>query len=325
MAEAARAFNQPTSLAGRLAFRFLGWLEGRIRTASRVGATPFFDEALFPWADAVKSQWLAVQREAMFVMSDRADLPAFQDISPEVGYITTDQQWKTFMLLGYGLPPAANQAQCAATMALLRRIPGKRLPPLRGPYNGVLRLHLGLIVPHPEERCWIRVGSERRHWRPGELLIFDDALEHEVHNDTAGVRVVLFVDFVRPCRLPISVLNRAVIFAARFSPLVRRARDNQRRWEAQFYGAGDRVACAGRVAADADGVRDARLERPAGRWRSHGLLRLLVPASQQRRRAFRGAGVLRWRHPLGRHGLRGAREAAWHRGEHPWHAAPVAG
>lgn len=248
----ARPFNQPTSRSGRFVFRFLGWLERQILLNSRVGETAFFDERLFPWAGTVKSRWLAVQAEAMAVLRHRAALPAFQDISPEVGYITDDQNWKTFMLLGYGVPSAANQAQCPATMALLRGIPGlrtaffsilepgKRLPPHRGPYNGVLRLHLGLVVPQPEERCWIRVGSEVRHWRPGELLIFDDALEHEVHNDTSGARVVLFVDFLRPCRQPISALNRLVIFAARFSPLVRRAQDNQRRWEAQFYGAGDR-------------------------------------------------------------------------------------
>ena len=38
--------------------------------------------------------------------------------------------------------------------------PGKHLPPHRGPYNGVLRLHLGLIVPEPREQLGIRVDNE---------------------------------------------------------------------------------------------------------------------------------------------------------------------
>jgi aspartyl/asparaginyl beta-hydroxylase (cupin superfamily) len=47
--------------------------------------------------------------------------------------------------------------------------PGKRLPPHRGRYNGVLRLHLGLRVPEPRASPghpdWIRepalAGGER--------------------------------------------------------------------------------------------------------------------------------------------------------------------
>ena len=76
--------------------------------------------------------------------------------------------------------------------------PGKRLPPHRGPYNGVLRLHLGLLIPEPRERAAIRVGPEQHHWTEGRVLIFDDAYEHEAWNETEQVRVVLFVDFERP-------------------------------------------------------------------------------------------------------------------------------
>jgi beta-hydroxylase len=38
--------------------------------------------------------------------------------------------------------------------------PGKHLPAHRGPYNGVLRLHLGLIVLEPRERLGIRVENQ---------------------------------------------------------------------------------------------------------------------------------------------------------------------
>ena len=185
--------------------------------------------------------------EANAVLCQRSQLPAFQDISSDVGYITDDDQWKTFMLMGYGIRSELNLQRCPAVARSLQKIPGvrtaffsilepgKRLPPHRGPYNGVLRLHLGLIIPEPSEQCWLRVASEHRNWQAGEVLVFDDALEHEVHNDTDGVRVVLFVDFLRPCRWPISWLNRFIVFAARFSPLVQNARRNQERWEQEFY------------------------------------------------------------------------------------------
>jgi len=242
-----RPFNRPQSLTGKTVFAFLNWMEQRIRTHSRVGATAFFDESNFPWLVDLKSEWHAVRAEAETVLPIRDRLPAFQDISNEVGYISKDDQWKTFMLLGYGIRSERNLAHCPATARALRHIPGlrtaffsilepgKRLPPHRGPYNGVLRLHLALVVPEAAQNCWIRVDTERRFWTPGEALIFDDALEHEVHNDTREVRVVLFVDFLRPCRWPINWLNRLLVFAARFSPLVQSARKNQARWEQDFY------------------------------------------------------------------------------------------
>lgn len=242
-----RPFNQPTSRLGKLVFAALCWVERRVIASSRVGSTAFFAEDHFPWLPDFKAAWPAILADVQTVLPDRARLPAFQDISKEVGYITHDDRWKTFMLLGYGERSEANLRRCPATATALQHIPGirtaffsilepgKRLPPHRGPYNGVLRLHLGLIVPLPAERCWIRVGSDHRHWQPGEVLIFDDALNHEVHNDTDGVRVVLFIDFLRPCRWPVNWLNWFVVFAARFSPLVRDARRNQERWEREFY------------------------------------------------------------------------------------------
>ena len=79
--------------------------------------------------------------------------------------------------------------------------PGKHLPPHRGPYNGVLRLHLGLIVPEPREQLGIRVENQVYRWQEGEAVIFDDAYEHEAWNKTPQTRVVLFVDFVKPTAL----------------------------------------------------------------------------------------------------------------------------
>ncbi|MDT8321300.1 MAG: aspartyl/asparaginyl beta-hydroxylase domain-containing protein [Xanthomonadales bacterium] len=243
-----RPFNQPEGGLGKLAFAFIDWMERRVRAGSRVGVGPFFEASDFPWLPALQSEWQAICADAQAVLKLRERLPAFQDISEDVAYINKDDQWKTFMLVGYGLRSARNLAACPATARALRHIPdlrtaffsilepGKRIPPHRGPYNGVLRLHLGLVIPQAAERCWIRVGEQRRQWSPGGVLLFDDALEHEVHNDTDEPRVVLFVDFLRPCRWPLSWLNRLLVFLARYSPLVQSARRNQSDWESRFYG-----------------------------------------------------------------------------------------
>ena len=67
--------------------------------------------------------------------------------------------WKIFPLIAYGIRSQPNIDLCPQTWRIVQTIPGlttamfsilepgKRLPPHRGPYNGVLRLHLGLLVP----------------------------------------------------------------------------------------------------------------------------------------------------------------------------------
>jgi aspartate beta-hydroxylase len=52
-----------------------------------------------------------------------------------------------------------------------------------------------LVVP---EKCTYRVGFEHRVWREGELLIFDDTIEHAARNDSDELRVVLIFDVWNP-------------------------------------------------------------------------------------------------------------------------------
>ncbi len=131
-------------------------------------------------------------------------MPNFHDISTDVKTISTDNRWKTFFLVGFGKPSANNIAQCPKTWEALQKIPGlktamfsifdpgKHLPAHRGPYNGVLRLHLGLIVPEPRDKIAIRVDKQICHWSEGKVLIFDDAYEHEAwnHSDKLARRAV---------------------------------------------------------------------------------------------------------------------------------------
>jgi transposase-like protein len=140
-----------------------------------------------------------------------------------------------------------NIALCPQTWRIVQKIPGvttvmfsvfepgKRLPPHRGPYNGVLRLHLGLLVPEQDGNPGIRIGSERRSWSEGSVLVFDDAYEHEAWNETDKPRVVLFVDFEEPLRFPANIINRVLLKLALLTPYLREGNDNLRRWERQFH------------------------------------------------------------------------------------------
>jgi beta-hydroxylase len=196
---------------------------------------------------AVEADWPAIRRELDEVMKRRDELPNFQDISSDVKTIQMDNNWKTFVFCGYGIWTEENCKRCPATVAALKKIPGlktgffsilaprKHIPPHRGPYNGVLRLHLGLIVPEPREQCRIRVDDQFGTWEEGKALLFDDSYDHEVWNDTDGWRVVLFVDFVRPVYFPFNLLNWMILRGAVFTSFIREANENQSKWEKEFY------------------------------------------------------------------------------------------
>jgi beta-hydroxylase len=151
------------------------------------------------------------------------------------------------MLLGFGMKAEENIKRCPETWRIVRKIPGlktamfsifepsKHLPPHRGPYNGVLRLHVGMIVPEPADRVAIRVHDTICHWREGTALVFDDAFEHEAWNHTDQTRVVLFVDFVKPLRFPANLVNWLLLNLAVFTPFIREGVDNHREWERRFY------------------------------------------------------------------------------------------
>jgi aspartyl/asparaginyl beta-hydroxylase (cupin superfamily) len=88
----------------------------------------------------------------------------------------------------------------------------------------VLRLHLGLIVPEPRDDLGIRVEKDVYRWREGEVVIFDDAYEHEAWNRTPHTRVVLIVDFRKPLRFPPQLPELAAAASGHIHPLHPRGR-----------------------------------------------------------------------------------------------------
>ncbi|MBX6426201.1 MAG: aspartyl/asparaginyl beta-hydroxylase domain-containing protein [Variibacter sp.] len=235
------------SLVTRIFMRIVAWAERLNLKYSKVGNPPVYDNAVFPWAEEVAREWRTIRAELENVLKRKDELPGFHEIASDVSTISQDRNWKTFMLLGFGVPSEKNIRQCPETWRIVQKIPGlktamfsifepgKHLPPHRGPYNGVLRLHLGLIVPEPREKIGIRVGNQVCHWREGEVLIFDDAYEHEAWNHSPHTRVVLFVDFVKPLRFPANVVNWLLMNLALFTPFIREGQDAHRAWEKRFY------------------------------------------------------------------------------------------
>jgi beta-hydroxylase len=238
-------------LANRLAERFIAAAE-RLNLACAIHGNPcVYETDTFPWARAVEAEWHLIRAELDRLLTRKNELPGFHEIATDVRSISTDAGWKTFLICGYGIRSDDAVRACPETWRIVQKIPGlktamfsifepgKHLPAHRGPYNGVLRFHLGLKVPDAGEKIAIRIEDEVCHWREGRALIFDDAYEHEAWNHSDEVRVVLFVDFVKPTRMPARLVNWLVLNLAVFTPFIREGYKAQKAWEKLFFGAGE--------------------------------------------------------------------------------------
>jgi aspartyl/asparaginyl beta-hydroxylase (cupin superfamily) len=239
----ARLKAKRRKLVKDLGGKALWTLERLIAHASLVGNPPLFDPDRFDWVHPLEANWHVIRHELEAVLEQPEAIPNFQDISTDQAVLTTDDRWKTYFLYGMGYKAVRNCARCPETTRLIEQVPGmttaffsilaphKHIPAHRGLYKGFLRCHLGLVVPAPREACRLRVAEQVVHWEEGKSIVFDDTYEHEVWNETDGVRVVLFLDVVRPLRFPVDLLNGLLIAGVRRSGYVQDARRNQEQWD----------------------------------------------------------------------------------------------
>jgi beta-hydroxylase len=236
------------SRRSRLARRFMNavqWAQRRNLSNAVHGNPAIYDSRIFPWAADLESNWTTIRGELAQLMMRRDALVGPSDhASPTIG---EDRGWTTFILANYFRRHEHNIELCPETWRLVQRVPGlvsamfsvlepgARLPAHCGPYNGLLRLHLGLIIPEPREAVAIRIDGTVHHWEEGRALIFDDTYEHEARNESGHTRVVLFIDFERPLKFPARFVNRRLLHSYFFKPFVREGAQDQGRWGRFFY------------------------------------------------------------------------------------------
>lgn len=196
------------------------------------GKQRFFELSDFEWVKEVEANANAIAGELETVLKNYERVPELKKLSAEQSRIVRGNRWKSFFFYAYGERVQKNCLVCPVTDKAVQRIPGMltafysilephtKLKEHRGPYKGVLRYHLALKIPKEKEQCGICIENEVRHWEAGGSLVFDDSYLHEAWNNSDEMRVVLFVDFVRPLPFPVSVINRAVIWLLAKSPFI---------------------------------------------------------------------------------------------------------
>ncbi len=215
---------------------------------SKVGTAPLPDRAHFPFLKDFEDNWETILAEVNGILKHREAVPLFHEVSPDQASISKGNNWRTFMLFGFGERLDGNCSRAPVTAGLLAKVPdmqtawfsilapGYKIPPHKGVTTGILRTHLGLIVPKDRENCTMTVGDEVCVWEPGKAFVFDDTYRHHVWNNTDEERVILIFDFNRPMRFWGRVLNTTVIWIVKqtafFKEPKRRMKSHEERYEA---------------------------------------------------------------------------------------------
>lgn len=185
----------------------------------RIPAIPFFDRSEFAWVDELEACTPAIIDEMRAMReAHEAEFRPYVQYAPgtpvnQWAELNHSRRWSSCFLWRNGDAVTEHQQACPATTAALSRVgmadieglcpnamfsalaPRTAIPPHHGETNARLVVHLPLVIP---DHCAYRVGFERRRWKVGEVLIFDDSIEHEARNDSDELRVVLIFDVWNP-------------------------------------------------------------------------------------------------------------------------------
>jgi beta-hydroxylase len=112
---------------------------------------------------------------------------------------------------------------------------GAHVPRHTGSTKAILTVHMGLVVPRKQDRCWMMVGNHRVVWDQEKVVVFDDMVPHEVWNESGEDRIYLMLHIKRPLRFPGTLLGDLLFALFRASPFVRDAVVSLERWEAERH------------------------------------------------------------------------------------------
>lgn len=180
--------------------------------------TQFYDSAEFPWTQDIIAQTDVIRSELSALLAGEDGFEPYVPAATQTPHLQSNAlmgnaDWGAFHMKKDGVIVEKNASRCPETIKALEMAPqaqvrGKspialfsrlkpeaHIPPHTGLMNTRIICHLPLIAP---EGCVLRVGNQERTWRIGEMLIFDDSIEHEAYNQSRSDRIILLFDIWRP-------------------------------------------------------------------------------------------------------------------------------
>jgi len=175
----------------------------------------------FPdWA-RFADNWEAIRDEALLVGQRLTQVPRFHEIMREQTAISANdgRDWRLFILKAYGIENPKNIEACPVlgdivakapdvlSASLSFMAPNKYIPSHRGPFRGVLRFYLPLVMPRLSDgspAAVLKIDGDEYRLSDGQCLLWDDTYPHEVWNRSEQTRTVLLLDVRRP-NMPIDM------------------------------------------------------------------------------------------------------------------------
>lgn len=167
----------------------------------------FYDPGKFNWVSNIINNYDAIRSEISDVVKRRKqEMPVYFNKS----LVEKGTKWKTYSMMFWNIPFKKQIRECAKTYSIIKDIPGivscsvsmleagSRIKPHRGDTNAIIRCHIPITIPGTLPENGFRVGTTTKEWREGELLLFNDAEEHEAWNLSGSDRVILIIDVIRP-------------------------------------------------------------------------------------------------------------------------------
>lgn len=165
-----------------------------------------FNCKYFPWTQYFRNNWLNIKNEYI-TYSNQYLIPYHKKINQRVASCDKNNSWKTLYLRVFNKNTLISKFfpqtmklinSCDCTLAFFSILePGSQLTPHVGIYKGVIRYHLGLIVPDDWQKCFINIDGNILYWHEGQDIMFDDMFIHFAQNNTNQQRVILFLDIKR--------------------------------------------------------------------------------------------------------------------------------
>ena len=98
---------------------------------------------------------------------------------------------------------------------------GVHIPIHVGYYKGIMRYMIPIVVPKERENVFLCVNEIKYSWTEGVGVLWDDTYPHKVYNNTDEIRVVIYMDVVRPLSWGLNALNRFILLLACNSKIVK--------------------------------------------------------------------------------------------------------
>ncbi len=191
----------------------------------------FADVSQYGWRHELESVFPAMRDEALALLDGQVDFRPYirtntQRPQGDVHGMLENADWSTYFLWENGVAVDDHVGHCPQTFqATMDAVPLCRIGPrapsvmlslLRAdahipPHTGMLNCryicHLPLVIP---ENCGFRVGETTIEWTEGQMIAFDDTVQHEAWNRSGENRLVLIFDIWRP---ELDIDERAMITA----------------------------------------------------------------------------------------------------------------